>query len=242
MALISLYDALDGNNWTDRSNWLTDTTINNWYGVTVAGGHVTQVNLNTNNLTGDIAGVDWANLTTLTHLYMHTNSLTGDVASLGGLTSLSVLYMAATSLNGGVTNLSGLTSLTQLYLHSTGVSGTVADLSGLTSLLVLYLSSTSVSGGTIGTLVAIQNCQVGNCGWNQATVDALLADMYAERANFTHATPVLNIGANNSVPSGVYQDGDPPTTGLEYVFELANDPEVEGFNTWTITYNGGVAP
>ncbi len=241
-ALVSLYDALDGPDWTNKAGWLTDPTVNNWHGVTVAGGHVTQIQLDSNNLTGDISGVDWANLTSLIRLYLQINTVSGDIANLGGLTSLQYLYLYTSTVSGDIANLGGLTSLLYLRLHATSVTGDVANLSGLTSLLGLWFYNTSVSAGTIGTLVAMRDCQAQNCGWNQATVDALLADMYAERAGFTYATPSLNVGANNSVPSGVYQDGDPPTTGLEYVYELANDPEVEGFNTWTITYNGGVAP
>jgi hypothetical protein len=90
--------------------------------------------------------------------------------------------------------------------------------------------------------VALRDFQYQNCGLLEADVDAVLAAIYARRASFTYATPSLNVGSDNEAPSGIYQDGDPPTTGLEYVYELANDPESEGFNTWVITYNGGVAP
>ena len=34
-ALIALYDATGGGSWTDNTGWLTDTTVGNWYGVTV---------------------------------------------------------------------------------------------------------------------------------------------------------------------------------------------------------------
>ena len=27
------------------------------------------------------------------------------------------------------------------------------------------------------------------------------------------------------------------TTGKEYIYEIVNDPETEGFNKWTVTYN-----
>jgi hypothetical protein len=75
-----------------------------------------------------------------------------------------------------------------------------------------------------------------NCGLSQADVDAVLAAIYARRASFTATAPSLNISGTNADPSGVYQDADPPTTGLEYVYELRNDPEAEGFKKWTITY------
>jgi len=47
---------------------------------------------------------------------------------------------------------------------------------------------------------------------------------------------IMRIGGTNATPSGVYQDGDPPTTGKEYIYELENDPESEGFRLWEIDY------
>jgi len=45
LALVHFYNATDGDNWTDNTNWLTDTTVGNWYGITVADGHVTEIDL-----------------------------------------------------------------------------------------------------------------------------------------------------------------------------------------------------
>ena len=75
-------------------------------------------------------------------------------------------------------------------------------------------------------------------GLNAATVDLILADLYAGGAGFTAAAPTLNIGGTNAAPSGVYQDVVTPSTGMEYIWELVN-----AFTKhWTITYNGGVKP
>jgi Leucine-rich repeat (LRR) protein len=287
-ALIAFYDATDGDNWTDNTGWTTDPVVDNWTGVTVSGGHVTELDLHgdanvdgnglgelspltsltrlrlgSTGVSGDIA--DIATLISLTRLYLHNTSVSGDIADISTLTSLTFLRLYNTSVSGDIADISTLTSLTRLYLYNTSVSGDIADISTLTSLTVLQLYNTSVSGdiadiatltsltelylydtgvsqGTIGTMTAITVCRVQDCGWTEAAVDALLADMYAERANFTDGTPELNIGGTNAAPSGTYQDGDPPTTGLEYVYEVVNDPEAEGFNTWSITYSGGSAP
>jgi hypothetical protein len=72
---------------------------------------------------------------------------------------------------------------------------------------------------------------------SESNVDLALEQIYNQRAGFTDTSPVLYIHGTNSAPSGTYQDGDPPTTGKEYIYELENDPESEGFNTWSITYN-----
>ena len=33
-ALVALYNATDGENWTDSSNWLTEESLDSWFGVT----------------------------------------------------------------------------------------------------------------------------------------------------------------------------------------------------------------
>lgn len=32
LALIALYDSTDGDNWTTKTNWKSDSTIDTWYG------------------------------------------------------------------------------------------------------------------------------------------------------------------------------------------------------------------
>ena len=44
-ALMALYNATDGPNWTDNTNWLTDNDISSWYGIGVSDGSVTRLNL-----------------------------------------------------------------------------------------------------------------------------------------------------------------------------------------------------
>ena len=71
---------------------------------------------------------------------------------------------------------------------------------------------------------------------SSANLDLLLASIYAQRASITWETPALDISSLTNDPTGIYQDAIPPTTGLEYVYKLVNDPAKEGFNKWTITY------
>jgi len=173
----------------------------------------------TGGLSGSFDNVPWDDLSSLTYLRLNNTDVSGDIG-----------------------NLAGLTSLVYLSLANTNVTGDIADLSGLTSVTELYLNNTDISGGDISGNIAIESCRVQDCGWDQATVDAFLQAMYTARANYTYATPDLNIGGTNATPSGVYQDADPPTTGLEHIYKLVNDPDSEGFNTWPITWNGGSAP
>jgi hypothetical protein len=74
-ALVRLYNMLNGVNWTDDTNWLTDNAVGNWYGVTVTSGHVTKLNLSgeTTTLSGDISAV--SPLTSLTDLQLNNTSV-----------------------------------------------------------------------------------------------------------------------------------------------------------------------
>jgi hypothetical protein len=235
-ALIAFYKATGGGAWTDNSGWLSDRTVNNWFGVTVVAGHVTALALNGNNLAGEGLS-SLAPLTSMTDLYLYANvSLTGDIADIAVLASLVALYLYSTGVAGDIADIAALTLMEYLQIQNTGVSGSIADIAALTSLIYLHAYDSSVSGGNINAQVAMWNCRVDELGWNAATVDAWLLGMYTNRASYTHATPALNIGGTNAAPSGVYQYAAVPSTGNEYRYKLANDDDADGdYNLWIIT-------
>jgi len=260
-ALMWLYNHTDGPNWTDNTGWGTDPIANNWYGVTVSGGHVTQLDLHSNGLNGDISSwaVDalvslgilslhntsvsgnisgWTLPASLTYLSLYNTSVSGDISSWTLPASLGTLNLRSTSVGGNISSWTLPASLIYLSLYNTSVSGDISSWTLPASLGTLRLYNTSVNNAPVMTsAAALRDFQYHNCALVQADVDAVLLALYNRRVAFTYATPVLTIGGTNAAPGGTYQDGDPPTTGKEYVYELCNDPESEGFNTWTITYN-----
>ena len=66
-ALMALYNAAGGDNWTNRAGWNTDAPIGEWHGVTVA----TAIDPHRPNRTGRVIGLD-----------LHSNNLVGDVNGL----------------------------------------------------------------------------------------------------------------------------------------------------------------
>ena len=101
--LVALYNATDGPNWTNNTNWLTDNDISTWYGVGVSDGSVTALNLGENNLTGELPA-ELGNLTNLTGLHLTQNALTGSIPSeLGNLTNLIALWLWGNQLSEGAT-------------------------------------------------------------------------------------------------------------------------------------------
>lgn len=92
--LITLYNALDGPNWTRRTNWLSDLPLGAWQGVeTDDDGRVTKLDLGFNNLTGEIPP-ELGRLSELTILALAGNELLSgplpiEIFSLDNLQSLS---------------------------------------------------------------------------------------------------------------------------------------------------------
>lgn len=98
-ALIALYNAADGGNWTGRDNWLTGAPLSAWHGVATNDlGQVTGLGLEDNNLRGTLPS-RLSDLRSLSVLDLSNNSgLTGPLpASLSGL-GLTVLKLGGTGL------------------------------------------------------------------------------------------------------------------------------------------------
>lgn len=94
-ALVALYEATDGANWNNNTNWLTHSPVNTWFGVTTnTSGSVIELRLGENGLSGEIPS-EIATLPNLDTLYLGGNQFSGciplnrasapagDVAALG---------------------------------------------------------------------------------------------------------------------------------------------------------------
>ena len=237
-ALIWLYNAAGGASWTNNTNWLTDTTVGNWFGITVAGGHVTDVKLVSNGLNGDIGGFPVDDLSSMTDLWLYGNVVSGNISGWALPNSVEFLRINSTSLSGDLSGWTVPSSMVAMYLFASPLLS--GDISGWVipsamQYLRLYLCGFS-AGPDMSGATGIIEYRIDGCSLSQAAVDAVALGIYTNRASYGYATPTLNVGGSNSAPSGTYQDGDPPTTGKEYIFEIENDPETEGFNKWAVTY------
>ena len=151
LALVALYHATKGDSsWTNKTNWLSDKPLNEWYGVsTNAQGHVDTLDLRRNQLTGQIPSAlgDLENLQTLT---LHENQLTGTIPSaLGELTNLTYLTLHNNRLSGPIPSALGkLTNLTiELNLSRNQLTGAIpVELGNLTNLTGLYLYDNQLTG------------------------------------------------------------------------------------------------
>ena len=143
------YNATDGANWTNNTNWLSDMSIGDWFGVTTdADGHVIRLTLESNNLTGPIPA-ELGSLSNLARLWLGGNHLTGSIPTeLSNLSNLTWLSLSSNQLTGAVpTELSNLSNLTRLGLGYNRLTGAIpAELSNLSNLTHLYFNENDLTG------------------------------------------------------------------------------------------------
>ena len=74
-------------------------------------------------------------------------------------------------------------------------------------------------------------------GYNVTNVDAWVNAVWANKANFTYATPSLDLlGGSNAAPSGTFQAASPPTTGKEKLYDLYYGNYTPAGPEWTVQY------
>ena len=147
--LVTLYNATDGVNWTNNSNWLSDLPMKAWHGVTTDfEGRVSRLKLPENQLSGQLPA-ELGNLSNLTSLNLTRNELTGTIPTqLSNLSYLTLLALGGNQLTGTIpTQLGNLSNLTGLYLWGNELTGTVpAQLGNLSNLTLLSIQINQLTG------------------------------------------------------------------------------------------------
>jgi len=220
---LTTFNASTNSAWIQNiSGWVLPASLVNFY-------------IYSTSVSGDISG--WVLPASLVNFYIYSTSVSGDISGWVLPASLVNFYAHATSVSGDISGWVLPASLTTFAIHTTSVSGDISGWVLPASLIYFYIYSTSVNNAPIFTsVVALLDFRYQACALPQATVDLIVSRIYARRASFTAIAPFANVGGTNAAPSGTYADEDPPVTGKGYIYELVNDPEVEGFKKWAITY------
>ena len=156
-ALVTFYNAMNGNNWTNKSNWLSSQPIDEWYGVSASSGRVRQLDLSYNNLSGSIPS-SISNLGGLLILQLQNNSLTGSIpSSLGDVDDLVLLQLDRNQLSGSIpSSLGNLSNLQHMTLDYNLLSGSIpSQLGNLGHLRSLYLSDNRLGGAVPEALASL---------------------------------------------------------------------------------------
>ena len=167
-ALVALYEATDGPNWTMNTNWLTDHGLA-WHGVRVIDGHVTELDLQANGLSGELPDA-LGNLSNLEYLHLGTNNLSDGIPdALGNLSSLEYLSLDFNALSGEIpSSLGNLSNLETLGLGDNALSGEIpSSLGNLSNLETLNLDFNDLSGeipSSLGNLSNLERLQLWGNG------------------------------------------------------------------------------
>ena len=171
-ALVALYKATDGANWTNSTNWLSDRPLYEWHGVLDdANGRVSNLELRNNNLTGEMP-VELAQLSKLQWLDLAENHLTGSIPTgVGRLSNLERLYLTRNQLTGTIpTELGRLSKLRWLSLEINQLTGTIpVELARLSNLESLGLGPNQLTGTIPVELAGLSKLVTLSLSYNQLT-------------------------------------------------------------------------
>ena len=192
--LVQLYNALDGENWRNNTNWLTERPIREWHGVTNdASGRVTGLLLESNGLAGEIPK-ELGILSNLKRLEFGNNQLTGEIPrELGNLSALETLLLNSDSsyaggLSGSIPKeLGSLSKLEVLNLRFNLLTGEIpTELGNLTGLETLLLDANRLSGEIPAELGGLSNLTS-----LQITYNGLTGEIPKELGNLSNLTRLM---------------------------------------------------
>ena len=176
-ALEALYHATGGDDWNHNDGWLTEAPLEDWYGLRMSGGRITHLELDDNNLTGeipreikmlDLYSLDfrWNSISgglkhlkkmkTLAELLLSSNNFSGRIPrSLGNITSLRRLDLSDNQFTGKIPNrFTRLKNLASFAAHTNKLTGMFPrKLCDLPELQRLVLSNNELSGSVEDTLL-----------------------------------------------------------------------------------------
>ena len=170
--LTRFYYVSNGPNWINDTNWLSDTPLEEWYGVSTDDqGRVTRLELLNNNLVGTIPK-ELGQLSNLKVLNLYDNQLAGSIPpELGQLTRLNLLSLWNNELTGSIpAELGQLSNLEELNLSGNKLTGSIPpELGQLVNLTSLSLTFNSLTGSIPAELGQLSNLEELNLNGNKLT-------------------------------------------------------------------------
>ena len=171
-ALVALYEATNGPNWSWSRNWMTSAPLSQWQGIHVNDeGRVIRLQLQSNNLAGPLPP-ELANLTHLKFLRLQGNKITGRMrAWLGALRHLEDLDLGRNELLGSIPpELGGLSELRFLGLCDNELTGPIPpELGNLSNLTILSFCANELTGSTPAELAKLSSLTELNLENNELT-------------------------------------------------------------------------
>lgn len=168
-ALIAFYNSLDGPNWRDQTNWLTDKPIGQWKGIrTNEEGHVTSISFYANSLNGKLPQ-EIGNFPYLEQLSLSHDKIAGSIpATIGKLTRLRSIDFTVNEFSGSIPNeITNLTELRTLALNDNNLSGSIpTNIGNLVHLESLTLHNNALSGTIPSSITQLAQIKTINLSYN----------------------------------------------------------------------------
>ncbi len=164
LALIQLYDATNGDQWTDNSDWKS-TSLDTWKGIVLTsdGQNVREIVLSSNGLTGNLPNISLPKLEVLQlqtnqisgnipdlslpmleNLQLFDNAFVGTLPSLSGCPNLEILLLYTNQLEGNIPDFS-LANLEHLSLYCNNLTGHIPDFANCPNLTILDIAKNQLS-------------------------------------------------------------------------------------------------
>jgi Leucine-rich repeat (LRR) protein len=233
LALVALYNATGGPNWTLQGNWLTAAPLEQWSGIKVRNNRVVYLEKNNTGFSGSLPE-ELGNLTMLDTLALwNMPNLAGTLpASIGNLTMLEWLVISSMPNLAGTlpASIGNLTNLKSLAIQYTQINGSIPpEIGNLVNLEQLFILGNNFSGvlpDAIGNLVNVQMFSFSEANIS-GTIPSSFSNLQNVRylgiiANLTGTIPAwigelpslsdLNLSGNQfsgSVPAGLYNAAIP---------------------------------
>ncbi len=140
-ALIAIYNALGGENWTNNTNWCSDKPLGEWYGVTVNEyGSVYSLFLTGNNLDGYLPA-EIGDLLHMRRIYCQANNIHGEIPTeMANLKNLEFLWLDGSHFT-NVTAIYNIKSLKHLQISlGTNILPEIGNLTNLNHLTLYDIS------------------------------------------------------------------------------------------------------
>ncbi|MDZ7721566.1 MAG: immunoglobulin domain-containing protein [candidate division KSB1 bacterium] len=192
LALVALYNATHGDEWTNNENWLSGP-VDSWHGISTHNRRVTVIRLYNNNLNGtlppDIGNLvnlislnlslnqltgsiprEIGNLVHLTNLSLYTNDFSGSIPKeFGNLSKLRSFSCFSNSLEGAIPpEIGNLVNLNSIHLGNNNLSGPIPEeFANLTELSSIYLYNNDLSGDILNRIIHFVNLSAVSIQGNQ---------------------------------------------------------------------------
>ncbi|MFN8491729.1 MAG: hypothetical protein U0350_29285 [Caldilineaceae bacterium] len=225
-ALVAIFNNTGGVHWFEKGGWLSTTTPCTWYGITCKDGHVSELDLGSNGLTGTVP-VELAKLPNLQSLSFEQNQLNGKISAdiFLQLSRLTYLDLFKNQFTGSIPKeLASHPSLTILDLGENQLVGTIpAEFGNMINLSVLALGKNQLSGtipASLGNLTKLTSLQLDhnqltgsippelgnlvNLQWLYLDDNQLIGQISASLAKLTQLEnfPLNNNQLAGEIPSG----------------------------------------